>query len=118
MLRVMTDVEAAWVGAMIEGEGCIRMIGSIGNRLGRIRVTSTDVETISTLLRVTGAGTVRGRSISGSPLSKKPQWEWEVHRVGEIPGLLMQVAPYLISKTAKAERVLNIHSNALAERAV
>lgn len=95
-MRNMTEVEAAWTGAMIEAEGSVRRCGRRVPR--RLTVCSTDVETIATLLRLTGIGRVYSRSIARMPHAKKPQWEWTVSRQADIDAVLTRVAPYLITK--------------------
>lgn len=55
----MDAIEAAWVGAMIEAEGSIYPNGAGW----RLNLASTDVETLATLLRLTGVGTVYVRRL-------------------------------------------------------
>lgn len=60
-VRQMTLAEAAWVGAIIEGEGTI--LTHEGTRqITSITVWNNDVELISTLLRFTGTGAVAPRN--------------------------------------------------------
>ncbi len=97
----LSPVEAAWVGAMVEGEGHIRPPSSraLGLDLG-----STDVETISTLLRLVGVGTVY-RQVDNQH-TRKPLWRWGIHRVADLARLLPQLVPYLTSKQEVALAVL------------
>ncbi|KKN84431.1 hypothetical protein LCGC14_0288930 [marine sediment metagenome] len=125
-VRTMSDVEAAWVGAMIEGEGSIRLRGRLKpgvwvpigahtrDRLDDVDQISpmgvdfysTDVETIATMLRLTGCGTVYYReprpdyvSPNGAQaFAKKPSWQWVVQYKELVRGICAQIQPYLTSK--------------------
>lgn len=97
-VREMTAVEAAWVGALIEGEGSM-IAHPRGRTTWAVTVQSTDVETIATLLRLTGAGLVYSKRV---PDGRKPQWSWEVRRKFDVRDLLYQVCPYLTGKRERA----------------
>ncbi len=96
-LRNMTEVEAAYLGAMIDGEGCITNSGR-GHR--QIKFGNTDIELISACLRATGIGGIELRLPRG--LSKLPLWIWNVGRAQEIEDLCRRIAPY----SMKAQREL------------
>ncbi len=107
LVRQMTSVEAAWVGAMLEGEGSIALpYGS--NRIGIVTIYNTEVETIATCLRLVGDGGVQFRRPRPSPKydSKKPQWMWVLSGQLPIRDFLRQVVPYLTGKRDRAEGVL------------
>jgi hypothetical protein len=96
----MSDVEAAWVGAFVQADGCVhlRRWRAGDNRPQRgpgrtdpaqIVVSQKDVEAISTLLRVTGVGVVR--------YYVKPTgaiYSWTVTARNDVAALLEQIAPY------------------------
>lgn len=78
-VNTMTVEEAAWVGAIIEGEG------TIAYRQGKpraIQVVNTDPEIHSALLRLTGVGkmygTVRPATGLASKSPRKPCFVWHV----------------------------------------
>jgi hypothetical protein len=101
--RVLTPAEAAWFGAMIEGEGSITQ----QPRYVKLRVTNTDPEVAATLLRVSQAGTVWSkRSQRDSGLVRKPCFDWEVNAYADLRALLHQVIPFLTSKQERARRAL------------
>ena len=101
----MSPEERAWVGAMIEGEGHIH-IGrrQRGSLFGFVIVTICDIETISTLLRLVGDGTVH------MPRRRAPNhlqpWTWILSPMRSMADLLPQVIPYLTSKRVRAEELL------------
>lgn len=97
-VRNMPDVQSAWIGALIEGEGHIRQDGR-----GLI-VEMVEVEPISTLLRFTGCGSVEyypARSIR-----HQDRWRWSVRRRREVQDILRQVHPFLAAKQELALRLL------------
>jgi len=101
----MEDVEAAWVGAFIEGEGCVRRGGG-NRRMPQMVVGSTSVESISTLLRLTGTGRVHYNPQAGK---NKPFWKWVVSRRNDFLKIAYQISPYLTDKReelAESVRVL------------
>lgn len=101
----MSPEESAWVGAMIEGEGHIH-IGhrKRGNMFGFVIVTICDVETIATLLRFVGDGTVH------MPQRRAPNylqpWTWILSPMNSMSNLLPQIIPYLTGKRDRAEELL------------
>lgn len=84
----MTAEEAAWVGALIEGEGCV----TFGRSNWSLVVASTEIETVATLLRLTGAGTV---CLASRPPNRRPVWRWCVARKIDLRAVMWQVYPYL-----------------------
>ena len=89
-VRYMPDAQAAWVGAMVEGEGTIE----IGKRAVRVSVINTDVEIISALLRFVGDGYVRLQSLGVN----RPVWVWSLGRFESLCALSPQIAPYMSHK--------------------
>jgi len=87
-VREMSDVEAAWVGAIIEGEGCVYYHKNHEADAGRWRLTvaNTDLEIISALLRLTGVGHVT-RQTKGT---QKDVWYWSVNRVNDVAAIAAQ----------------------------
>jgi hypothetical protein len=106
-VRQMHPVEAAYVGAMIDGEGCIR-IQSPGNSYG-IDLSNTDVEIISALVRATGIGTVYPHG--NNRKNRQPQWKvcfsWRVHRKLDALEVARQCAPY----STKCQRLLKLEED-------
>jgi hypothetical protein len=95
----MTIGEAAWVGAMIEGEGTVGRYGH-GNS---IRIVNTEVETIATVLRFVGDGRVYCR------LRREgwhTAWSWTLANTLSLRRFLPQVIPWLTSKKEEAEAML------------
>lgn len=93
--RAMTPVEAAWVGAMIEGEGHVspKLHGKLSVNFS---VSNTSVEIISTLLRFTGVGRVYFQSLK--PGVWKPVWLWRLTRMVDVEAVGKQVRPFLGDK--------------------
>lgn len=97
-VRELSPVESAWVGAMVEGEGSLTS--------GQIAVVSTEVETLSTLLRFVGGGGVYLHNNGSGHLGKKTVWVWRLFRRASVHSLLTQIAPWLTSKQEKARKML------------
>ena len=101
-LRAMSDVEAAWVGAFIEADGYAGLIryyerghGQFYKRLRpRIDVTAKNPEDISTLLRLTGTGSVTMRPPTESALGKGPYLKWSIGSNATAIALASRCAPY------------------------
>jgi hypothetical protein len=102
-LRVMTEVEAAWVGAMIEAEGSIYLHPQYNQQRMRIDVCNTDPEIISALLRLTGIGSVYVDMPRDTRLGTKPAYHWLVHQYLNAGALARRIAAY----SPKAQRLLD-----------
>ena len=83
----IADGEArAWLGAMIEAEGCVTPHASRA-RGWRVEVTNKDPEVISAFLRWFGAGSVSYRPDSGVMV-------WYVDRRADVSSVAEQLTPY------------------------
>ena len=93
-LRLMSEVEAAYVGALVDGEGCIRnqdVHSRGGGRSVSVVVGNTELELISALLRITGIGVV----CKDKPqLGRLPFWRWGVYAIEDTKSLLRRIAAY------------------------
>lgn len=94
-MRAMSEVEKSWVGAAIDTDGSI----SPYRKGWAVAFTNTEVELISTLLRVTGVGYV-GYRPTNPGWGTKPRWEWKASAVRDVPDLISQIRPYSV----KAQR--------------
>ena len=108
--RELSPIEAAWLGAMIEGEGSFGAYdyGKLTHYPGTylsLSVANTEVETIATVLRLAGCGgvTVTHRVTRYHQDHHKPNWTWQERRRANVIALLRQIAPFL---TGKQERAL------------
>lgn len=92
-MRQMSEGQAAWVGAMIEGEGHTAYPNG-KHRHSKVVVANSDPEVISALLRFTGTGTVSLQSHAGRDsrgiVTNKPTWAWDTSRRAEIWELIQQ----------------------------
>lgn len=108
----LVDVVAAWLGAMVEGEGSITIRQSRKRGFDGIQivVASTEVETIATCLRLSGGGHVQPqfRSRRNGRLGDRTMWYWIVTRHNEVTDFLPQIIPYLTGKREKAEEALRL----------
>lgn len=93
-LRVMSEIEAAYVSALIDTDGCV---SCDGGRYWRIEFTNTEVELIATILRLTGVGRVYHRNRQGNAC-----WDWGVYRISDVIALMKQLQPFSL----KIQRVL------------
>lgn len=92
-VRGLSEVEAAWLGALIEGEGHVYHDGRLG-----FTVVSTEIETIATVLRLVGDGTIH-YSNDSNPRHKE-QWRWSLRNAASAVVLGDQIASFLTSKQA------------------
>lgn len=95
-VRFLSDCEAAWIGAMVEAEGCV----TISPTNVRVVVANTDVEIISTCLRLVGDGSVCLQQMGVN----RPVWTWYLGKLYGLTALAPQIAPYM---TIKGERLIN-----------
>ncbi len=108
-VRALADAEAAWLGAMIEGEGTIYLRQQIGHHTKphvEIRVGNTEVETIATCLRLAGAGRVHPDPRNGNG-RHRPMWYWSLSADSSVCSLLPQIIPYLTGKRERAQEALD-----------
>ena len=108
--RTMTDVEAAWMGAMVEGEGHYFLhppdskSRNVGLRIG-VAVTNTDPEIMSACLRLTQTGKVDYKGFANSRIAtaRKPCYRWAIQAWTDTLNVLRQLRPY----SMKAQAALN-----------
>ena len=106
-VRHLTKEEAAWVGALVEGEGYIRNRLGVPDAKSRtvVGVGSTEIETIATLLRLVGDGRV---SMSrAATRNRKLYWSWELANRPSVYVLLPQLLPYFTGKSNPAHALLD-----------
>ncbi len=98
----MTEPEAAWLGAAIEGEGGLGRLP--GKRMAlSLEVANTDPEFISALIRITGLADVYGKIFKnpqGRPWA--PAFRWRVSRANDMLAIARRCAIY----STKCQRVL------------
>lgn len=95
----MKLTEAAWLAGIIDGEGYIRV------HPPEIQVTNCDRELLEKVLTVTGCGAIRE---TGRPRSRlhRQGYRWYTRRRSEVVRLLTATQKWLITKRAKAGRLL------------
>lgn len=115
-IRELSAVEAAWLGAMVDGEGSIvlRKLTN-GSEQVIVQVCNSNVEIISTCLRLAGEGCIYLRTMTRQPEHWLPVWFWIITRQKSVQKLLLQILPYLAGKREKAEHALAFLSAKLAE---
>ena len=101
-VRELSEAQAAWIGAIIEGEGCIALRTTDPRApICEIRVGNTDVEVIATCLRFVGAGTVHIQQGVNRPV-----WCWKVSRTLDVLCLAEQIIPWMTTKGEILQGVL------------
>ena len=88
--RQMSVVEAAWIGAMLEAEGCCIWYDNNGSRTVRATIVNTDPEIMSACLRLTQTGRVTGLLRERHRLC----FHWNLNPWNSVQSFLGQVAPY------------------------
>lgn len=105
-VRDMSDAEAAWVGAMIEGEG--NFVHQPAGKNGRLShgaevlVHNTEVETVATCLRLVGDGTINVVLPRAHRMATMPLWRWRTAKHRSMRKLLPQIIPFLTGKREAA----------------
>lgn len=98
---MMSQVDAAWVAGLFEGEGCITWTerGQAG-----MTVSSTDRDVIERLHAVVGFGSVVAKQPRTQ--NRKPYWLWKVGSQEGFLAVADQIEPFLMSRrTARLEEV-------------
>lgn len=92
-LRDMNEVECAYLGALMDGEGCALVVNK---KYWSIRISNTEPELVSAPLRITGKGSVNALMPSyGGEGDLKPQaFVWILGVQEDIAELAARVAPY------------------------
>lgn len=99
-MRDMSEVECAYIGALVDGEGCVCQTRD-KYRYWQVRVGNTDPELISVLLRATGAGCVYGQA-KNSAWGTKPISVWQLAKQNDVLCLARRCAPF----SFKLQRIL------------
>ena len=96
-VRQMSPVEAAYVGAMVDAEGTVR----IKDGYWQVNFPNTEVEYVSAVVRATGIGSVYCRDLTGRASSNprftpstKLLWIWATTRKADVEELARQLSPY------------------------
>jgi hypothetical protein len=106
-IKPLSEAQKAYIAGIIDGEGSITIYANTGNYCYfEVTVTNTNIKLINWLKETTGLGKI-SKDKRHSKLSKKECYKWRVRRKEENLQLLKQIAPYLICKKEKAEKVLS-----------
>lgn len=107
----LTDVEAAWLAALIDGEGTIgiwrerRAKNASGFRYkATVRVFNTNFDLVARVRELTGCY-VGVKDRRGTKRDKHKTLYMAVIRQSQVPKLLAAVGPYLIAKKRQADMV-------------
>ena len=97
--RIMSDVEAAWIGAFIEADGSITIYKHCKKcdiPYIRIAVTQMDIEPISNLLRLTGVGVVSLKRLPQTSFKSRNThiWMWGLIANADVRHVLLQIKPF------------------------
>jgi hypothetical protein len=99
--RRIREPEAAWLGALIDGEGSVIYKKRDGSpRSLRLQICNTDPELLSSCLRVTQLGTVY--SVPHNQPNWRPAFHWVLQDKVAVENLLRRISKY----SAKAQRAL------------
>jgi len=99
--RQLRPEEAAWLGAMLDAEGCVTTTPD-GHRVQYISISNTEIELISAVLRAAGVGTVWALLRKAS--HHRQAWRWQLARIADLTALLPQLEVYSL----KAQRALSL----------
>lgn len=98
----LTQCDAAYLAAMIDGEGSICLPS--GRRGCYVGVYNTSIALMEWLKEKTSRG--YHKQGSTNPIARQQCWRWTVTAAADLIFLLQSVRPYLIIKGDKADAVL------------
>ena len=99
MAKELSSVEAAWLGAMVDGEGSLFLRYRPAPTL-RMEVCNTEPEFLSACLRITNTRGVQLKTDNSSRYGRKPVFGWYVNAWNTVLDLTKQIAPYSIKAQA------------------
>ena len=101
--KKLSDIDAAYLAGIVDGEGCITASLNRGYINGRLEIGSVNREFLQSLVDRVGTGTfcAAGRRSKNA----KILYRWHI-QLGAMPSLLPQLLPYLKLKKAQAEMML------------
>ena len=107
-IRNFTKLEAVWLACAIDGEGSFGIYTYIGDgRRALIQIGHTDPKFVKEFRRIIGCGSSVIRTKHGKQhKGKKPIYHYSLKGSARCYDVLMQVVPYLITKKAKAKKVI------------
>jgi len=93
-LRTMSDVETAYVGAMIEAEGgfYVKSRNKTGGEAWIAQCNNTEVEIVSAILRATRVGGI----CLAHHGPGRPVWRWQVQAMENVRELARRVSPFSV----------------------
>jgi deoxycytidine triphosphate deaminase len=101
----ITNISAAWVAGIIDGEGHIRMDTGGQKRGLHLSVANTDLAMLEQLQELFQAGQIYKRRKQKE--SHKQGYEWIVTKTQHIQEILIRVLPYLTIKRQAAQQALS-----------
>ena len=97
VLRPMSDTEAAYVGALVDTDGCVPYAKG---KYWYILFDNTEIELVANVLRLTGVGWVRY-----NPKEHKDMWHWGVYRREDVAALMQRLKPYSLKVQRALEKI-------------
>jgi hypothetical protein len=114
--RTMTESETTWLAGVVDGEGSIIWASGEGKRPVRLNVYNTNVEFLKRSQEIAGTGTINATTAGRYSPKHKQGWTWQCYG-SSAAYLIAQMYPWLIVKREKAERVLEVYRDFLANHA-
>lgn len=123
-----TEMDLAWLGGFLDGEGCFHMRKSVGARLRAmglvyyrptIRVCNTHQPTLGTVRQIFEANNWPFYVSHRNPANLNPKhnvaWDLEVSGIKRVAGILPALIPYLHTKRERAEDLLEFCESRLSK---
>jgi hypothetical protein len=108
--RTMTEVEAAWVAGLYEGEGSLVSKPTTTDISWELVIVMTDQDVIEKLARITGVGNVT--FVKRAKAHWSDQYRWRVSRMAHIAHVLSQIEEHLGSRRrARSEEFFTWHAS-------
>lgn len=105
-MNEISDVDAAWIAGLLEGEGSFFPLVREGKRtLARTSMGSCDLDVLERLREITGIGSILKVARSDRP-SHKPHWTWTVQRHQDAIDLMSRI--HHLMGARRADRITEV----------
>jgi len=112
-MKLLNEVESAWLAGVIDGEGSVYLGKHTSRRsvLCQIIIANTNLAFIQKVYEITQCGIIKEYQPLGTKYGtlisrKKGLWNWRLSGMQNCASLLKQILPFLIIKTSKAKQII------------
>lgn len=106
----MLETDKAWLAGIIDGEGCISIFARANFFVPSVKIANTNELLINNCKRILEIGGIEycvRFNDRGNRKNAKPSWELSLESRPRVIAVLNMVYPYLVSKKAQADLILD-----------